>query len=250
VSVMRLAVISDIHGNVRALEAVVEDMSELAPDVVVNLGDHLSGPLWPSETAACLLSRPGWIHIRGNHDRQMTEWPIEQMSASDRAAAEKLTAHQRDWLAALPPFCEVAGRVFACHGTPSSDCEYLLEDVAHGHAILRRAEEVRVRLCGQRGLVLCGHSHVPRFISLGGEARVANPGSVGLQAYDDFHDAAPHVMETGSPHARYLVIDFKGSGAQATFRIVPYDWEEAARKARCSGREEWARALETGYWRA
>jgi len=246
---MRVAVVSDIHGNVRALEAIAEDMSQLAPDLVVNLGDHLSGPLWASETADFLMSHDSWIHIRGNHDRQMVELPSERMGASDRAAAGQLTARQWKWLAALPATCLVADGVFACHGTPESDSEYLIEDVSHGHAILRRPAEVRARLAGRTGLVLCGHSHVARFLSLAGEAMVANPGSVGLQAYDDFDHAAPHIIEGGSPHARYLVIDLKESGVHPAFRIVPYPWEEAARKARAAMRDEWARALETGYWR-
>jgi hypothetical protein len=56
---------------------------------VVNLGDHLSGPLQASATADALMSEP-WLHIRGNHDRQLLDRPFENMGGSDRAAYEHL----------------------------------------------------------------------------------------------------------------------------------------------------------------
>ena len=65
---MRIAVVADIHGNVRALRAVMDDIKQVAPDSVVNLGDCVSGPLWPRETAE-LLIRFDWPTVRGNHDR-------------------------------------------------------------------------------------------------------------------------------------------------------------------------------------
>src|SRR5215471_15524104 len=65
---MRIAVLADFHGNLAALEAVVEDLQNRRPDQVVNLGDCVSGPLWPSETAALLMAL-GWPTVRGNHDR-------------------------------------------------------------------------------------------------------------------------------------------------------------------------------------
>jgi predicted phosphodiesterase len=67
-SFMKIAVVSDIHGNVLALEAVLADLTGEAPDVVVNLGDCVSGPLWPEETAA-ILRETSWPTVRGNHDR-------------------------------------------------------------------------------------------------------------------------------------------------------------------------------------
>ena len=50
---MRLAVLADIHGNLDALQAVLADLARQSPDLIVNLGDCLSGPLWPLETAIC-----------------------------------------------------------------------------------------------------------------------------------------------------------------------------------------------------
>ncbi len=69
---MRLAVIADIHGNLLALDAVLADIAARGVDLTVNLGDCVSGPLWPAETAARLMAL-GLPTVRGNHDR----WVIE-----------------------------------------------------------------------------------------------------------------------------------------------------------------------------
>jgi predicted phosphodiesterase len=75
---MRIAVLADIHGNIRALEAVRADLVQRSPDVVVNLGDHISGPLQAALTANLLMSEP-YIPIRGNHDRQLIDRPAAEM---------------------------------------------------------------------------------------------------------------------------------------------------------------------------
>jgi predicted phosphodiesterase len=67
---MRIAVVSDIHGNLPALEAVVADIARRGVDAVVNLGDSLSGPLLPLETAQFLMAQ-SWTHLAGNHERQV-----------------------------------------------------------------------------------------------------------------------------------------------------------------------------------
>ena len=71
---MRIAVVADIHGNVRALRAVMDDLKQVAPDRVINLGDTVSGPLEAAETADVLISL-AWTTIRGNHDRQLLDRP-------------------------------------------------------------------------------------------------------------------------------------------------------------------------------
>ena len=81
---MRIAVVADIHGNVRALRAVMDDLKQVAPDTVVNLGDCVSGPLEAAETADVLISL-AWTTIRGNHDRQLLDRPVDQMGSSDKA---------------------------------------------------------------------------------------------------------------------------------------------------------------------
>jgi Calcineurin-like phosphoesterase len=102
VASMRIAVLADIHGNLLALEAVIRDLHTNTPDLVVNLGDHLSGPLWAAATADLLISETDWVHIRGNHDRQLVELQTDAMGQSDRAAAAQLSMSQKSWLASLP----------------------------------------------------------------------------------------------------------------------------------------------------
>ena len=94
---MRIAVISDIHGNLAALEAVLADIETRGADLVVNLGDALSGPLLPAECADRLipLELPT---IRGNHERQLLTQGAEVMGLSDRYTISCLGLDHRDTL--------------------------------------------------------------------------------------------------------------------------------------------------------
>ena len=85
---MRLAVLADIHGNLPAIEAVVDDIGQRAVDQVVNLGDCASGPLWPRETLAGLIAL-GWPTVRGNHDRVLGRDRPDAMGPSDRFAFDE-----------------------------------------------------------------------------------------------------------------------------------------------------------------
>ncbi|MDE2298749.1 MAG: metallophosphoesterase family protein, partial [Burkholderiales bacterium] len=99
---MKLAAISDIHGNLPALDAVLADIAAQHVDLIVNLGDILSGPLWGAATADRLMAL-GLPTIAGNHERQLLTHPRERLSASDAHTAAELQPRHRDWLAGLPP---------------------------------------------------------------------------------------------------------------------------------------------------
>lgn len=249
---MRWAVVSDIHGNWPALQAVAAEIAAARVHGVINLGDILSGPLWPVETAAWLMQQ-GWPTIAGNHERQLLDTRRPQ-GASDAFAARALGAAHKAWLAALPAALELAdGDIRLCHGTPSIDHEPLLDTVTpdlgqHGSPGVRAATaaEVHERLgdTGAATLLLCGHTHQPRVLQLGA-LLIANPGSVGLPAYD--HDQPfEHRVETGSPHARWAVVEKAGAGWRVEQRLTAYDWRAAAAKAEAEGRGDWADALATG----
>lgn len=253
---MRFAVLSDIHGNLPALEAVLADASAQAVDGHLNLGDIVSGPLWPAETADRLMPL-GWPTIAGNHERQVLNQPTGQMGASDRHAAAQLQPRQRAWLASLPATLRLRDDLLLCHGTPASDLQYLMETVTPDH-VRGSASGVRAAtrdellprlgdaLLGVPGaLILCGHTHVPRCERLTDGRMVVNPGSVGLPAYDDLHPH-PHVIETGTPHARYAIVTRKADGWGVKLRKVAYDQESAARQAERHGRGDWADALRSG----
>lgn len=248
---MKLALVSDIHGNLPALHAVCEQIAREHVDQVLNLGDIVSGPLWPAETCDFLMAQ-GWPTIRGNHERQVLADPA-RMGASDAYAAARLSEAHRAWLGALPATLRVAGgRVFACHGTPESDLRYLLETVIPGFGgdgwpgvRAARADEVAARLGDVAAeLVLCGHTHVPRVAWSAGRL-VVNPGSVGLPGFDDDH-LHPHIVENGSPHARWALVEDGPAGWQVQLRSTPYDWAAAAAQAEAAGRGDWADALATG----
>jgi predicted phosphodiesterase len=253
---MRIAAVSDIHGNLLALDAVLADIARSSADVTVNLGDTLSGPLWIAETAERLMALK-LPTIRGNHERQVLTLAPDRMGPSDAFAASVLQPHQRDWLASLPPMLQLDAEVFCCHGTPASDLQYFLETVVPGYAGagapgIRAATpaEALERAGGWQlgvpaGLILCGHTHVPRLLQLADGRLIVNPGSVGLQAYDDGHPHV-HVVENGTPHARYALLTRRPAGWQVELRAVPYDHEAAARLAEANARPDWADALRTG----
>jgi putative phosphoesterase len=245
---MRIAVVADIHGNVRALRAVMEDLKQVAPDSVVNLGDCVSGPLEAAETADVLMSL-AWTTIRGNHDRQLLEQAPEKMGRSDAAAFGELKNHHHAWLSTLEETATIEN-IFLCHGTPGSDTTYLLETVQQdGQVRLATQAEVTKRLGSEHSpVILCGHTHVPRIVMLPDGRTVINPGSVGLQAFSDLEPYNP-ATETGAPHARYAVLERAKAADpwRVLFRIVAYDWNGAAERAAAKGREDWARWLRTGY---
>jgi len=242
---MRIAVLSDIHGNVSALEAVLADVGRRGVDLSVNLGDILSGGLWPAETAAMLmpLDLPT---IRGNHERQVMTLAPERMGASDRRAHDTIGAAERVWLGGLPETLRPVEGVLMVHGTPGSDIEYGLETVTPEGLREATPGEAEARFGGAKAdLILCGHTHMPRIRRLESGALVVNPGSVGLPAYDDDRPY-PHLVEAGSPHARYAIVEKSDKGWAAELIAVDYDWDRAARDAEVHGRPDWARALATG----
>jgi predicted phosphodiesterase len=91
---MRIAIVADIHGNVLALEAVLADLENRKVDRFVNLGDSVSGPLWPRETAELLIPL-NWPTVRGNHDRWVTDWAPEKQYRSDAFACQSLDPSAR-----------------------------------------------------------------------------------------------------------------------------------------------------------
>jgi predicted phosphodiesterase len=242
---MRLAAISDVHGNLPALQAVLADIGHRGTDLLVNLGDCVSGPLWPSETADLLMSLD-IPTIAGNHERQLLAPETEKMSMSDRFARQALSDGQLEWIASLPPTMRLGDDVFLCHGTPDSDLDYLLETVTPEGRRRAHIDEIERRLGGRgAALVLCGHSHTPRLTRLGDGSLVANPGSVGLQAFR-WGRPFPHEVSTGSPLARFGFFERVDGVWTGEIVAVEYAVAEAARKAERSGSLDWARVLETG----
>lgn len=241
---MRIGVVSDIHGNLFALRAVVADLQRRGVTRVVNLGDSLSGPLLPRETGEFLKAQP-WLHLAGNHERQILERRETLGYNSDAYALARLTPELLAWIETQRPVYEPEGGVLYCHGTPLADNEYLLETASPAGFGLSTREEIEGRLnATTASLVLCGHSHLPRSVRVG-RTLIVNPGSVGLQAYSARHPA-PHAVELGSVDARYAVVERTGERWIADLISVPYDFEAAASLADEAGAEAWAHTLRTG----
>ena len=244
----KTAVLSDIHANIWALEAVLEDIHTRGITAVVNLGDSLYGPLAPGKTYERLRDLD-MLSVSGNQDRLIVDTPSADMAANATLAfvREALPAAALTWLRRMPEQTVLNEELFLCHGVPGSDRIYLLEDVAGGQPMLRSPQAIAGLLAAiEVPVILCGHSHLPRLVQLPDGRLVVNPGSVGLPAYAD-EKPAPHRMETFAPHARYAVIEKTVSGWNAELIGLTYDWREAVTAAELQGRSDWSRALATGW---
>jgi putative phosphoesterase len=239
---MKTAFLSDIHGNLWAFRAVLEDIARRDVPQIVNLGDSLYGPLDPAGTADLLmkLAIPG---VRGNQDRQLVSEIAPANTPSWPFTRKALSSAHLQWLEELPPLAEFGADLFLCHGTPEDDDTYLLEDASTGRI---RSEDVLLSMVAgvSRKIVVCGHSHISRTVQLGDGRMILNPGSVGLPAY--VGDPPAHVMESGSPHARYLILEGEPGAWTVQQVAVPYDWRKAAQTAARNGRPDWVPWLLTG----
>ncbi|MGJ4953263.1 metallophosphoesterase family protein [Bradyrhizobium sp. HKCCYLS20291] len=243
---MRLAVISDVHGNLPALEAVLADIRTRGVDATVNLGDCVTSPLWPRETFELLqsLSLPT---VRGNHDRWIEEYPEEKLSPAGRFARAALNAEQRRQLHALPARIVLEQGILGVHGTPDDDSACLLEEMLDdGRYVAARRDVLASRLVNLGGatLVLCGHSHRQAVVQVPRGPLVVNPGSVGCPVFGDIPVAAQ--LEYRSPHARYAVLTERRGHWQAELFALAYDWDRAAARALENGFPRWASAYASG----
>jgi putative phosphoesterase len=243
----KLAVISDVHGNRLALEAVLEDIYKKNIQAVINLGDSIYGPLWPEETAV-LLRKHNIIHVLGNEDEILfNHHSLKNPTCEfvlDRVSNETLA-----WLKSMPRLYREENRIIAFHGTADSTHEYLVEKVTavKGNEIMIKSdEELKAELESIPGnLILCGHSHAPNIIRLSNGKLIVNPGSVGLPAYDDDMPSF-HRIQNYSPYARYLILEPNETGFNFEMRILDYDYEAAANQAKKNKRNDWAYWLLTG----
>ena len=246
---MRFAAIADVHGNYLALEAVLADICAQGIDAIVNLGDMASSPLEARKAMDALMALDA-VHVRGNHDRYLIDRPPEKMGAWDRPAYAQLTEKHLDWLRAIPPTQIFRDQVFLCHATPGNDDLYWLETVTpDGSVTLSPLEAIEKEAQGiSQSLILCAHTHIARAVRLRDGRMVVNPGSVGIPGFS-YSVPFPHLIEPGTPDARYAVLELAGGNWRVTFRHVPYDHEAMAALARRNGYLELASALATGWIR-
>jgi putative phosphoesterase len=214
---MRVAAIYDIHANLPALEAVLEDIREAEVDQVVIGGDVVPGPM-PRETITCLLDLDIPVQfIQGNGDREVlarmkgteTGAVPEQFREVMRWNAQQLHQEDEQLLASWPKILRVQipglGKVLFCHATPRSDTEVFTRLTSEDR-LLPVFEGLNVTV------VVCGHTHM-QFDRKIGRIRVVNAGSVG--------------MPYGEPGAYWLLL-----GSNVQLRHTPYDLAKAAERIR------------------
>jgi len=175
-----VAVLSDVHGVLPVLEAVLAEPDVQTASLVVVTGDHAAGPM-PVETLDALagLGERG-VLVRGNADRELVEIAAGAASPHPEStwAAGELRPDQLDRLSGLPHpvTLDLAGfglTVF-CHGTPHDDDEVVLVDSSP-----ERWTTVLGELDDRVRTVVCGHTHMP-FVRLVDRRLVINPGSIGM----------------------------------------------------------------------
>jgi predicted phosphodiesterase len=250
----RIAVLSDVHGNSPALAAVLAAVDAAGVDLVLNLGDIISGAVDPRGTLDLLATRPDIVTVRGNHERQVLTLPYDEMGTVDRIASGVLADADRTWLGSLPLTVEPVPGVLAFHAVPDDDATYLTQTVVgptaeHPSGVREATDDELVERLGAAygtyGLYLCGHTHQARIRRLLDGSLLVNPGSVGWPAYSD--DAPlPHRIEVGVPEARYAILSDAADGWTAQLLAVPYDHEAAAALADELSQPDLAHMLRTG----
>jgi putative phosphoesterase len=235
---MRIAVISDIHGNALALEAVLADLSNEQFDQGVCLGDAVQGGAQPAEVVS-ILRDLGWPVVIGNADdwlltgedtghegpattwmRSVRDWSLSKLSESDR-----------QFIRAFRPVVELplpnATTLRCAHGTPASFHDIILPETPD--------DEVRTLLRPLDAAILCGgHTHIQQIRRLG-ESIFFNPGSVALPFRRDTADSPPKVYGW----AEYAMLTASAdSRLRIEFRQVPYDINRLVTTIRTSGMPE------------
>jgi predicted phosphodiesterase len=211
--VERVVVLSDIHGVLPALEAVLAEPDVRAADVIVLTGDLAAGPL-PVETLDLLWSlgdRALWV--RGNADRELVRLATDPEYAvpypESQWAARQLRPDQVELLAGLPLTQRLKidglGTTLFCHATPRDDEEVVLVDSPPS-----RWKTVYADLPDEVRVVVCGHTHMP-FMRLVDRRVVVNPGSVGMP----YGTAGPHwALLGGGVQLRRTEIDLDAAAAR------------------------------------
>jgi len=207
---VNVALLSDVHANVVALEAVLGDLPEVSAIWV--MGDTVGYGPDPEPTLALLRERRAML-VAGNHDRAVsTGEGLELFNPAARMAAERhrawLSREDRDFLAGLPVTFEPAAGYAICHGSPRDPLwEYIFDARTAAYAMAGLAV---LRCC-------VGHTHVPARFPVGDAKVMINPGSVG-QPRD------------GDPRASYAVLDVERGTAD--FHRVAYDIQETQKRMR------------------
>ena len=219
---MKLAVFSDVHGNIQGLQAVLQDAAARGADVLWCGGDLVGYGANPGDVVET-IQRMGIPTVMGNYDDGVgyyriacgCDYPSEEaMQRGLRSIAwtkEQTTEAHKAYLRSLPHKIErefEGRRVVLVHASPARLNDYLYESVSD--------EVLRQHLDTAAAVVLIfGHTHRP-FHKVLDDRHLVNTGSAGKPKH-------------GSPNATYAILDLKRNAVQVEIVEVPYDYEAAAR---------------------
>jgi predicted phosphodiesterase len=250
----KIAVLADIHGNSFALESVLEDIQKKEIKEIFNLGDVFYGPIDPQKTFE-LLSKHSIVTISGNMDRDIKEAQLKKNSnplaiIDNQTLAyvmNSLSDEAMKWIINLPRTLIVDDLIYLCHGNKDIDDIPLIENIEPDGVYLKSDKELSKELAGiKQSIILCGHTHVPNFITLENGKKIINPGSVGLQSYKDDLPFF-HKMQSYSPHSKYCVLEIENEILLSVNQILlTYDWVSASKMAAENGRKDWEQLILTG----
>ena len=237
---MKIAVISDLHSNIEALKAVLNDIDEKLVDMIVCAGDLVGYLPFPNEVID-LVRRRNITCVMGNYDDAIGNTRLvcgcEYKNEKARLTGERSLAWTRDcvteenksFLRGLPREINLTinnCRVKIVHGSPNHLNEYLTEDTSEAYLKELLAQT-------HTDVLICGHTHIPYHKNFENDKHVINAGSVGKPKH-------------GDPQAVYTVIDID-EVIDVKFYKVQYDFESAARAIISAGLpEEFAAEIRTG----
>ncbi len=227
---MKIAVISDIHGNMEAIEAVMNDIEKQECEKVFVLGDYAMAGPEPVRAVEYFIDKSNdskFTLIQGNTDLMIADYTEELynslkekapvMAEALKSDAELINPIQKKFLKNLPiqKEVEIEGVKFLLvHGSPRKNNEDILPDTPMGE-VEKMLENV------DADVVLCGHTHIPCGFQTSTKKTVVNAGSIGRTFF---------VEEQSEPKSCYLIITVSNGKCIFEHRFVKYDKERAAEK--------------------
>lgn len=227
---MKVAIISDIHANMQALETVMEDIKNQGCEKVFCLGDlALAGPQ-PRMVIDFVRQQTNWTVIQGNTDKLIGDFskeiadnlrkifPVMANALLDDVLI--IEEDKKDYLKNLPPqeSLEIEGvKVLLVHGSPRRNNEDILPNLP-----IKEVEEMLEGV--DADVVFCGHTHIPAGYQTNKKQTVVNVGSVGRPMTEDAKSC-------------YVVVDFENGGFSVEHRFLEYDRETAASIVKARGFE-------------
>ena len=223
---MRVAIFSDVHANLPALDAVLADIRAAGVDARYALGDNVGYAPWPNEVVA-RLAHEDFPVVMGNYDDgtgfDRDECGCAYVNPAEKALGDEgfawtkahTSADAKAWLRELRPevrFAAAGKRYLLVHGSPRRINEYLYEDKPD-------ATFARIAADADADVIVCGHTHRP-YDKRVGDTRFVNVGSAGKP-------------KDGDPRACWALLDTATDALE--FRRVVYDVEAAARAVETSG---------------